>query len=117
VSGITDKEINSIRKAQEEFLPERVIIRRKHWVGGDKDYEAQNLAVDVPARLTPGFGFWRQVADRFEGITPFTITVAWDQDIHPGDTVVDANANTYEIRAVQAPESYLTAIQTLGDLI
>ncbi|SRR6266550_9011297 len=117
MGSVTDRELQDIRDAQEEYLPDTIVIRRKDYVGGDSDYAKPIFATGVPARLTPGFGQWRLVADRFQGIEAFVVTVPWDQDLRPGDEIVDTAARTYQVRAVKSPSSYQTAKQALCDKV
>jgi hypothetical protein len=116
MAEITSLELDSIRSEQETFLPDLVIIRRRAYIGDDF-FDFRNIATDVPCRLTPGLGFWRTVADKFQGITPYRATVAWTQDLKAGDTIIDAASRVYEVRDVQAPSSYQTAKQALCDLV
>src|SRR5580765_8226596 len=117
MGAVTDRELQEIRDAQEEYLPDVSVIRRKDFLGGDSDYDKPILAVGVPTRFTPGFGQWRLVADRFQGVDAFVVTVPWDQDLRPGDEIVDSGARTYQVRAVKAPSSYQTAKQALCDKV
>jgi hypothetical protein len=113
---ISERELESIREAQELFMPQRLIIRRKAYVG-DAGFTGETVAIDVPGRLIPGFGRWSEVADRYTGITPIRVTVPWDQELEAGMTVVDEDGRTYEVRDVIAPSSYQTAKQALTDKI
>lgn len=116
MSGVTERELRGIREAQEMYMPQRVVIRRRQF-SGDSEFEPVNIAVDVPCRFTPGFGFWRAVADRYQGVTPYRATVPYDQDVKAGDTLVDEESRVFEVRDVLAPESYQTAKQVLTDLV
>jgi hypothetical protein len=116
VAKVTEAELDSIREAQLDFMPDLSIIRRRSYVGDD-EFATGNVALDVPCRVTPGYGTWRLVADRFQGITPFTLTFPYGTDIKAGDQVVDDEARTFEVRDVKSPNSYDTAIQVLADLV
>lgn len=116
MSKVTDTELDGIREAQADFMPQSVVIRRKDFIA-DGAFQQINVAIEVPARIVPGFGYWRSVADRFQGITPFRITVPWDQEIAAGYTVVDEESRVYEVRDVLAPATYQTAKQVLTDLV
>src|SRR5687767_13228153 len=89
--GVTTGEIDLIREHQEAFLPDTVIIRRRKYAG-DGEFAPKIVGEDIAARITPGFGSWRDVADRFQGITAFTISVAHDQEIEAGYEVIDQNS-------------------------
>lgn len=115
MSGITDGEIASIREAQEEFMPDSGIIKRREFFGDQEQEYFPTDGVVRPACVTPGFGIWRLVADRFAGITAYTITMHWDVDIQAGDIFISDN-RVFEIRDVKSPESYVTAKQCLADL-
>jgi len=113
---ITEQMLRRIRRNQLLFMPQKSIIRR--WVGiGGGERERKIVAEDVPTRFTPGWGRFINVADRLQGITPYTITVPWDTDLKPGDEVIDEQSRTFHIRDAKKPSSYLTAIQALGDLV
>jgi hypothetical protein len=114
--GVTDGELNDLRDAQGTFMPQSVVIRRRAY-DGDQGYEQGNIATAVPCRLTPGAGSWQAVSDRLQGITPFIATVPWNQELQAGDTIVDEQARTFEVRAVKSPSTYLTAKQALCDLV
>ena len=58
------------------------------------------VARDVPARITAGYGTFRDVADRFGGVTPYTVTVPYDQDVRPGDRWIDEDGNVFNVLAV-----------------
>lgn len=117
---ITDAELADIRAEQAKYMPNEVIIKRKTYTGGEYgagDFTLETLATEVKARLTPGFGVFRPVADRFQGVNPYTVTVPWDQDIRVGDVVIDEDSVSYEVRSVRNRSSYQTATQTLCDRI
>lgn len=114
--GISDRELRDMRTAQEVFMPDIVTIRRKGFVGPD-NFQMSTRAEDVHVRLKPGFGQWRNVADRFQGITPYTCTLPWDQEVVASDQVLDQAGRIFEVRDVQAPSTLLTARVCLLDLV
>ena len=114
-TGITQSELDLIRENQLAFMPTLVRIRRLDATDGDAEYA--DAYTEVPARITPGFGTWRQSADRFQGITPFQVTMPWDQDVKAGDEVVDVYGRTFRVRDVLTGGSYITAKKSLCDLI
>jgi len=114
--GITSDELALLRDEQENYMPDLVIIRRE-FSAGDDQLDRGTVATDVACRITPGFGVWRNVADRFQGITAYTVTFAWDQDVKAGDQLVDAESRTFLVRDVKAHSSYQTALPTLVDLV
>lgn len=118
MSRVTQKELDSIRDAQEDFLPDRILqTKRKHF-DGDNGYQREPwLTTPFDARFVPGYGRWGVVADKFQGITPYTVTVAWDVDILAGDEIVDEMGRTFEVRDVKHPSSYQTAKQLLADMV
>jgi hypothetical protein len=113
---ITPREIELLQQAQEVYMPQTLIIRRRTYFG-DGEFETVNIATGVAARVTPGYGFWRTVADKFQGITPFTITVSSVVGVQAGDQVVDEDSRVFEVRDVRAPSSFQTAKQVLCDLV
>lgn len=113
---ITERELNSIRMAQEAFMPERITRRRPVEIAEDE--EGHDEEKGIRARITPGFGFFRDVADRMVGITAFTITVPWDKDIRVNDELIDEkNGEVFEVRDVRDNKAYQTALQILGDRV
>jgi Phage head-tail joining protein len=116
MTAITQLELELLREEQITYMPEKVKIRRPRFAGdNERDYE--DIAVKVWARLTPGFGFWRSVADRYQGITAFTITMPWDTDCQAGDIIIDSSDRAYEVRDTKDPSTYHTALQVLCDRI
>lgn len=113
---ITARELDVIREHQAVFMPDLISIRRPVFLG-DNEREWETVYSSVSARITPGFGFWRDVADRFQGITAYTVTVPWDQDVQAGWVLIDASSRAYEVRDVRAPSSFHTAKQMLVDRV
>jgi Phage head-tail joining protein len=116
MTKITQLELELLREEQVTYMPERVKIRRQYFLG-DNEREYNDLSSDVWARITPGFGFWRAVADRYQGITAFTITMPWDTDVRASDTIIDSHGRFYEVRDTKDPSTYHTALQTLCDRV
>jgi len=116
LAEVTQPEIDSIRAAQADFMPSVGVIRRPKFQG-DGDYSAQTIYEDVACRIMPGPGRWTDAAEKYQGITPYRITFAHDQDIKAGDTVVDDVGRTFQIRDVMAASSYQTAVQCLADRV
>lgn len=111
---ISEGELDKIREQQELYFDKVVVIRRKAF---DRDeFVTTTLGTDVPCRIARGFGFWRQVADRFQGINAHVITLPHDQAIQAGDQVVDGD-DIYEVRDLRGKGSFVTARQVLTDLI
>ena len=111
---ITERELEQMRKEQEKFMPDKVIIKERKFFG---DTESDYYAIDDefhPCRIIPGFGVWRTVADRFQGITAYVLTFTWDELVRPGYIAVHGST-VYEIRDVKTDSSYQTALQALCD--
>lgn len=113
---ITARELSSIREHQEVFMPDLISIRKPVFFG-DNEREWETVYTGVSCRITPGFGFWRTVADRFQGITAHTVTLPWDQEVQAGWVLIDASARAYEVRDVRAPSSFQSAKQLLVDRV
>lgn len=114
---ITEQELAQIRAEQEVFMPNRITIRGESYIAEDEAVPS-NIATDVRARITPGFGFFRVVADRHQGITAFTITMPWDQVVKVGNQIVDQTTReVFEVRDVRDHKTYQTALQVLGDRV
>jgi head-tail adaptor len=116
MTEITQLELELLREEQITYMPERVKVRRTNFAGdNERDYETVHEG--LWARITPGFGMWRVVADRFQGITAFTITVPWDSDVRAADAIIDAAGRVYEVRDTKDPSTYHTALQLLCDRV
>lgn len=113
---IPDRVIQNIRDRQEEYMPQLIVIRRRVPLGGG-EWGYNIIAEDVKARFIPGFGSFQNVADRFQAITPFHLSVPWDTPLLTADEVIDEAALMFQVREVRKPSSYLTAIQALCDLV
>jgi head-tail adaptor len=116
MTEITQLELELLREEQITYMPERVKIRRQDFAG-DNERGYYDHLTKVWARITPGFGFWRNVADRYQGITAFTITLPWDTDVKASDVIIDSANRFYEVRDTKDPSTYHTALQTLCDRV
>lgn len=114
--SITEGELESIRTEQEKFMPETVDIV-KDVVIAPGNIATKTMVEATPAACTPGFGFWRNVADRFQGITAYTWTFPYGTEIESGHRIVDSEGRRFEVRDVRAPSSFHTAVQVLADHI
>jgi hypothetical protein len=117
MSRVTQRELDSIRDAQLDFLPDTILQTKRKFYDGDNGFERQPYLSNIASRFTPGFGRWTIIADRFQGITAFTVTVPWDTDIIAGDELIDDESRTFEVRDSRSPSTYQTAKQLLVDLI
>jgi len=113
--SITDRELKALRKEQEAWMPNSVLIQRHSYVG-DEQFVLDTVGVDVKCRIHAGFGRWAVVADRYQGITPFTVTMPWDTDIQPGDVLYDAFGRAFQVRDVAWPQDMATAKRLLADM-
>lgn len=114
---ISESELKLLREEQLKYLPQRGIIRRRNFLGAEESFALSVIATDVPCRLTPGFGLWRQVADKYQGITAYTGTFPHGTDIAAGDELIDEASNTYQVRDTMSPKSYETAVRALFDKV
>lgn len=113
---ITEQELGQIRAEQEIYMPNRVTIRGETYIAEDE--KAPVEVKGVRARITPGFGFFREIADRMQGVTAFTITLPWDQKVEVGNDIIDESTKEkFHIRDVRDHKSYHTALQVLGDRV
>lgn len=101
-----------MRAAEQHYMDERVSIRRDVIIAPNVE-EPTTIASDVPARITAGYGTFRDVADRFSGVTPYVITVAYNQDAKPGDAVIDSEGNVYNVLDVRSKGTYHIATNCL----
>jgi hypothetical protein len=116
MTKISEAELDKIREQQEVFMTSLVTVKRRKYLA-DNEFTPETIATKVNARITPGFGFWREVADRFQGITAYSLTFHWNQDIQAGDVIVDTSDRVFEVRDVRSPSTYHTARQALADRI
>ena len=114
---ITERELELLRAEQKKFMPNRCSVRRRSFVGGEESYVPSFVMEDQQCRLTPGFGIWRQIADRFQGITAYTVTLPYGSDIRAGDELIDEESRTYQVRDALSPKTYETAVRALLDLV
>lgn len=115
--SIPEEEIEVLREEQLKFLPDSDgIIKRKSYVQGEEQFAYDTIASDVSYRLTPGFGLWRSVADRYQGVTAFTGTFPYGTDIKAADKFI-AGVRTFEVRDTLGPKGYSTAVRVLLDLV
>lgn len=112
---ITDRELKALRKEQEKWMPNEVVITRPRYVG-DQKFVPDNVGTSR-CRITPGLGRWAVVADRYQGITPFVMTFPYAADLMDGDTLVDAYGRTFLVRDVRAPKDFATAKQLLAEMV
>lgn len=114
---MTDRELDLLRTEQVKWMKSRVTIRGLSYMAEDEPADA-TIAKDVPARIKAGFGFFREIADRIQGITAYTITLPWDQSIAVGNKIIDQDTEqVFEVRDVRDKNTYQTATQVLGDRI
>lgn len=113
---ISEAELALIRTEQEKFMPNTVIVQRRMYTGDD-DFNYQNVTLDQKCRITAGIGRWALIADRFQGITPYTLTSPHSSSLEAGDRLIDAYGRVFEVRDVRSPGSYSTAIQALLDMV
>ena len=112
--SVTDGELESIREAQNQFMPgKKGKIHLKTIIA--PEMEADDFIENVPYRLSAGFGRFEAIADRFQGITPYVLTVPHNQEINPGDEFFDETGSKFEVRDVKDKSSYQTARQCLVD--
>lgn len=116
--GLTQRELDEMRAAQESFQDSKITIRRREFFPPD-DYDHRTTAAEhVSARIHAGFGAFRNVADRFQGITPYTVTVPWDTDIREDDILIDEdNGSILHVRDIRKGNTYQTAIQVLTEQV
>lgn len=113
---ISEEELDAIRREQEKYLDSQVDTKRRHLLEGEGSEFAWHLR-ELPCRITPGVGVFREVAGQFAGITPVQLTFRYDTDVKVADQVIGPNSEIFEIRAVRSPKTYHTALQVLGDWI
>lgn len=105
--GITAQELKEMREAHEAFMPSELQIHSKQSVG-DGEYE-YFLESTTKGRITSGFGIFRSVADRYQGVTFVTITVPWDTVVKANNRIYDAYGRAFEVRDSRDSGSFQTA--------
>lgn len=114
---MTEQELTLLREEQLRWMPQRSTIKRRDYVGGEEVHIPQTIATGVKCRLTPGFGLWRQIADRFQGITAYTGTFPYGTDIKAADELIDDTSRTFQVRDSLHPKAHETAVRVLLDLV
>lgn len=113
---ITPREIESIRISQEKFMPSLCRIYRRADIDSFADY--QPLPGEVKCRITVGFAsLWRNVADKLQGLTAYTVRMPVGTDVREGDKLFDSYGREFMVRDVGAIASYHTALQVLTEMI
>jgi hypothetical protein len=123
----TAGEIAAIAEQRARTLDRLALIRREDFVGEDS-FEPITIYEHLPYRRTPGFGFYRDIADRFSSINAYMLVYplsyqvdAYSDLIVPElklkDTVVDENDDAVFIVRDTRPSSFETARTVLADRI
>ena len=115
--GITHPELDLWREEQLKWLLDRGRLERKMQGEGNDDPYYLPLREDVPVRISAGYGTFRQVADRFQGLNIYALTFMYDEDVAPDDKLIDADGNEYHIKVVRNHSSIQTATQTIAELV
>ena len=116
MSGISDREIASIRRAQEEFMQDEAEIHRRVVIDGAGEYG--KIGPTTKCRIMPGYmNLWREVADRYQGLTMYALTFPVGTDVKDGDRVYDVYGRGFLVRDVKATSSYHTALQVFGEMV
>lgn len=113
---ISENELALIRVEQEKFMPNTVLVQRRMFTGND-DFDYETLVLNQKCRIKPGIGRWALVADRYQGIVPFTVTLPVTADVQAGDRLIDAYGRLFEVRDTRTPASFATALQILCDMV
>lgn len=112
--GITPGEIAAIREAQADFMPLELQVYRFQVHDGQGEPERWGPA--VMGRIASNMGsLWRSVADRYQGLTMYTVTGPYDWDVKEGDHVYDGFGRHFIVRDVRNPQTYHTAKQCLAE--
>jgi hypothetical protein len=105
--AVTARELKEMREAQEAFMPTSIRVYNKVSVGdGEYDYAPD---FTTKGRITTGFGIFRAVADRYQGVSYVTISVPWDTDVRAGQRLYDAYGRAFEVRDVKDANTFQTA--------
>lgn len=114
----TQGEIDSIREEQQKTLDRKGTVRRAYSVSDEEPVEA-DWEKEVPFSAKAGYGFYRQIADRFQTNNPYLLSFKWDQDIKAGDILVATEGveSVFAIRDVRDADSMLTLKRVLADRI
>jgi hypothetical protein len=115
--GITERELDEIRTAQEVFIQSEGILRRREFIPPDDYDHRKTIGENISVRVSAGFGTFRDVADRFQGIIPFVLTFSWNQDVRADDELILTDGRVFHLRAIKAGLYIHTATQCLADLI
>lgn len=119
MSGITDRELEELRVEQEKYL-DKLVTQRRPTNLGDLEADPQGqVTLHVPCSIKAGFGFFRNVADKFQVTNPHVIRFKRDQDLKVGDklTTEDIFEAKFEIRDITDADSLRTMKTALADRI
>jgi hypothetical protein len=103
-------------KYQPGMMGNRISVRRQQPLAPNVEDDGYVLT-NVLARITAGYGTFRDVADRFSGITPYTISCPLGTDIRPGDYIVDEEGVTYHVRDVRDHGTFEAVVNALCDWV
>jgi hypothetical protein len=107
--------LSNIRTEQERWMPNSAIRQRKVPISPDE--EGTDTLPGLKCRISAGFGTFRMVADKFQGITPYHFAFPWDSDVKVGDYLVDEQSNTYRVVSVKEDVSIQSALPVLTDRV
>lgn len=117
---IPESLLTQLRKRETATMKDRVSLRRNVPVTPHSE-SPWVYATDVPARIKMGFGTFRDVADRFQGVTACNITVPETYDVRPGDEVLEGsdpeNLTVYKVLDTRSSGTYRIAQRLLAELI
>lgn len=116
--SVTQRELELIRAEQVKFMDSRIRVERDTYAGtGEGAPAPSDVYTDLPASISAGFGFFREVADRMTGITAYNISVPYGSVIKVNDRIYDEAEVEYKVRDVRDGSSWGTTVQVLGDRV
>lgn len=117
--AFSERELNRIREEQQDLtMPDRADFQRRMPIT-PHDEQTSVYATDVHVRITAGFGTFRDVADRFQGVTAYTLTAPFDLSVRAGDEAIhifNGEPRVFKVLAVREGPFH-TALPILAELI
>ena len=117
----TSQQLADMQATQETAMPERVVIERatikSDGFGGHTTDQWNEVAVDVPARITPSqvLNMGGQ-GDRMLELEKWNIRMPHGTDLLDKDRIL-WGAQTIHVEEVKAPRSFATNVSAIGQVI
>lgn len=112
---VSDLELAELKREREQYMDSLVDVKRDEVIAPNQE-EPVIVASGVRAQITAGYGTFRDVADRFSGITPYTISCPYETDIRPGDWLIEGDM-VYNVKDVRRHGTFEIVVNALCDWV